>query len=99
MLNRFMGLVLTVLAFFVFSTVALAQNAAPPSLTKPQVAASAPDLSGIWTRLRDKGATARGYPAILIDFAQPAELPMTPWAAAKYKITARCTTATIQTPY
>ena len=86
MLDRFMGLVLTVLAFFVFSTIALAQNAAPPALANPQVAVSAPDLSGIWIRLRDKGATARGYPAILIDFGQPAELPMTPWAAAKYKI-------------
>lgn len=86
MLDRFKGLVLPVLSVFAFSTVLVAQNAAQTAPPSSQVSASAPDLSGTWMRLRDKGAVARGYPAVLLDFGQPVELPMTPSTAAKYKL-------------
>jgi hypothetical protein len=85
--DRFMGLLIAVLGAFVFPTVAFSQTAAQPASASSQMLVSTPDLSGIWMRLRDKGATARGYPAILLDFGQPAGLPMTPWAASKYKVT------------
>jgi hypothetical protein len=50
-------------------------------------ATTAPDLSGIWSRLRD-GATAHGYQNYVLDFGKSdADSPMTPWAAAKYKVT------------
>jgi hypothetical protein len=87
MRKRFAGLCVLALAGSVFSFAAYAQTAAQTGPANSQVAGPTSDLSGIWMRLRDKGATARGYPAILLDFGQPTELPMTPWAAAKYKIT------------
>lgn len=45
------------------------------------------DFSGIWSRLRD-GAVAHGYEQYVLDFGKSdSGAPMTPWAAAKYKIT------------
>jgi hypothetical protein len=43
-----------------------------------------PDISGTWSRLREKGAAERGYLPLFFEFTK-GELPMTPWAAAKYK--------------
>ena len=86
MLKRSMSLLLATLAFFFFSCAALAQSAAQAPPANSQMTAPAADLSGIWMRLRDKGATARGYPGIILDLGQPTELPMTPWAAAIYKV-------------
>ena len=85
MLKRSMSLLLAVLAVFFFSSATFAQTAQAPPVNS-QMAAPAADLSGIWMRLRDKGATARGYPGIILDLGQPTELPMTPWAAAIYKV-------------
>jgi len=48
-------------------------------------ASATPDLSGLWSRLRD-GAVARGYEMYVLDFGK-SDSPMTSWAAAKYKIT------------
>ena len=84
--KRSIGLLVAVLVGFIVSTAALAQTAAPPPPEHSQMASPTPDLSGIWMRLRDKGAVARGYPGIILDLGQPTELPMTPWAAAKYKV-------------
>jgi hypothetical protein len=56
----------------------------------PASASAAPssprDLSGLWIRLRDKGATSRGYDSFILDLGN-AISPMTPWAAAKFKTT------------
>ncbi len=46
---------------------------------------AARDLSGLWSRLRD-GATAHGYENYVLDFGK-SDSPMTPWAAAIYKVT------------
>jgi hypothetical protein len=86
MLKSSKSLLLAMLAFFFVSCAAFAQTAAEAAPANSQVATSTPDLSGIWMRLRDKGATARGYPGIILDLGQPTELPMTPWAAAIYKV-------------
>jgi hypothetical protein len=86
MLKRSMSLLLATLAVFFFSCAAFAQSAAQAPPANSQMTAPAADLSGIWMRLRDKGATARGYPGIILDLGQPTELPMTPWAAAIYKV-------------
>jgi hypothetical protein len=86
MLKRFTSLLLAMLATFFFSCAALAQTAAQAPPANSPMTAPAADLSGIWMRLRDKGATARGYPGIILDLGQPTELPMTPWAAAIYKV-------------
>ncbi len=47
---------------------------------------SPPDLSGLWMRLRDQGATSRGYDSFILDLGKVIS-PMTPWAAAKFKTT------------
>jgi len=86
MLKRSMSLLLATLAVFFVSCAAFAQSAAQAPPANSQMTAPAADLSGIWMRLRDKGATARGYPGIILDLGQPTELPMTPWAAAIYKV-------------
>ena len=60
------------------------------SQNAPASASAAPssprDLSGLWIRLRDKGATSRGYDSFILDLGS-AISPMTPWAAAKFKTT------------
>jgi len=78
------GPVLALVAVLAFSSITFAQTAEQPGATTSQTAAPTPDLSGLWVRLRDKGASARGYAVLVLDFGQ-LELPMTPWAAAKYK--------------
>jgi hypothetical protein len=86
MLKHSTSLLLAMLAVFFFSSAAFSQTAAQAPPANSQMAAPPADLSGIWMRLRDKGATARGYPGIILDLGQPTELPMTPWAAAIYKV-------------
>jgi len=86
MLKRSMGLLLAVLAGLMLSVAASAQTPTQPASANSDASSPTPDLSGIWMRLRDKGAVARGYPGIVLDLAQATELPMTPWAAAKYKV-------------
>jgi hypothetical protein len=78
------GPVLALVAVLAFSSITFAQTAEQPGATTSQTAAPTPDLSGLWVRLRDKGASARGYAVLVLDFGQQ-DLPMTPWAAAKYK--------------
>jgi hypothetical protein len=83
MRNCSLGLVFALAAVVAFSSVTFAQNPAEagPTISQP---APTPDLSGIWSRLRQKGAAARGYPVYLLDFGKPGP-PMTPWAEAKYE--------------
>ncbi len=85
MRNSWRNRVLACFSIFVISLAisryACAQQEAAPS----QNAAATPDLSGIWSRLRD-GAIAHGYEQYVLDFGK-SNSPMTPWAAAKYKVT------------
>ncbi|MBZ5643388.1 MAG: hypothetical protein LAO19_11555 [Acidobacteriia bacterium] len=77
---RIIGPVLALIATLVFSPASFSQSAEPSP-----AATATPDLSGLWIRLRDKGAMARGYPSFVLDFGS-AMSPMTPWAASKFKI-------------
>jgi hypothetical protein len=79
-LNR----ILVFVAILATSSAISAQTSAQQESAPAQPAAATPDLSGIWSRLRD-GATARGYQSYVLDFGK-SDSPMTPWAAAKYKI-------------
>jgi hypothetical protein len=83
--NRFMKRVFEFFAILIvasaISTQAYAQQEAAPK----QSAGATPDLSGLWSRLRD-GAGARGYEVYVLDLGNP-DSYMTPWAAAKYKVT------------
>jgi hypothetical protein len=73
-------------AIFLLSSAISAQtHAQQQEQPAPPAAVSSQDLSGIWARLRD-GAPARGYEDYVLDFGK-SDSPMTPWAAAKYKIT------------
>ncbi len=86
MRNRFTGPVLALVVSVFYSPALFGQIAEPQAATPARTEASTPDLSGLWIRLRDKGAVARGYPSFVLDFGS-AMSPMTPWAAAKFKIT------------
>ena len=76
---------------FALSSLLFFCSAHPGRLSAQQEPASAqpptatPDLSGLWSRLRD-AAVSRGYGMYILDFGKT-DSPMTPWAAAKYKIT------------
>jgi hypothetical protein len=83
--NRLMSPVLAVVAIFIFSSAVSIRTTAQQATAPTQGTASTPDLSGLWSRLREAGA-ARGYESYVIDFGK-SDSPMTPWAAAKYKIT------------
>jgi hypothetical protein len=83
--HRLMNRIFTFVAIFIFSLAISAQPPAQQESAPAQPAAATPDLSGVWSRLRD-GATARGYAMYVLDFGK-SDSPMTPWAAAKYKIT------------
>jgi len=85
--HRFTAPFLTLLAILIFSPALSSQMAEPHAAMAAQAAATTtPDLSGLWIRLRDKGAVARGYPSFVLDFGS-AMSPMTPWAASKFKTT------------
>jgi len=63
------------------------QSPAPSEASSASASPSSPkDLSGLWIRLRDKGATSRGYESFILDLGKVIS-PMTPWAAAKFKTT------------
>jgi hypothetical protein len=76
---------LTLAAISILSLAICSAISAQQDATPAQATAATPDLSGIWSRLRD-GAIARGYEDYVLDFGKT-DSPMTPWAAAKYKIT------------
>jgi hypothetical protein len=79
MRNHLMGSVLALVAGLAFSPVILAQTAEQPGEAKAQTASPTPDLSGLWTRLRDPA-----HSSLNLDFGK-AVSPMTPWAEAKFK--------------
>ena len=76
---RKMGLVLALSATLAFSNFLFAQTADSQGMAKVEPAASTPDLSGLWTRLRDPS-----HSPINLDFGKSIS-PMTPWAEAKFK--------------
>lgn len=78
--------VLALIAILVFSLLTYSQTAEPQAAIPAPTADSTPDLSGLWMRLRDKGATTRGYGSYILDFGN-AVSPMTSWAATKFKTT------------
>ena len=88
MRNRFAISILGLVALLASAPIFFAQTAKQPESAKAQVAASAPDFSGVWqaptvgqTRQTDNfpGAKGRGF-AFSIE-----EPPMQPWAAEKFK--------------
>ena len=79
MRNRFLGLVLALSATLAFSPFLFAQTADQQGMAKVERAASTPDLSGLWTRLRDPS-----HSPINLDFGK-AISPMTPWGEARFK--------------
>src|SRR5580700_11692937 len=79
MRNCFMGLILSLSATLAFSPFLFAQTANQQGMAKTESAAPAPDLSGLWIRLRDPS-----HSPINLDFGS-AISPMTPWGEAKFK--------------
>jgi hypothetical protein len=83
--NRLLGLALGVIAILcVAPAFTFAQTIEQAAPSGGQAAVQTPDISGIWSRLRGTGATARGYKPLFLELS-PTEPPMTPWALAKYK--------------
>ncbi|HWX39223.1 MAG TPA: hypothetical protein VNY09_08260 [Candidatus Sulfotelmatobacter sp.] len=85
MRNRAINLALALLVAAIDWTAISSRAQAQQPAASTQTAASTPDLSGLWSRLRD-GAVAHGYEDYVLDFGK-SDSPMTPWAAAKYRIT------------
>ncbi len=79
MRNRLMGWVLALSATLAFSPFLFAQTAEQQGMAKVEPAAATPDLSGLWTRLRDPS-----HSPINLDFGK-AISPMTAWGEAKLK--------------
>jgi len=79
MRRRMRETALALVAALAFSPLIFAQTAEQPGTGMAQTAAPAPDLSGLWIRLRDPS-----HSAINIDFGNVIS-PMTPWAEAKFK--------------
>ena len=83
MRNRFVVLVLEFAAALILSSLLPAQTPAQttdqPGTAKAEAAAPAPDLSGLWTRLRDPANAS-----VNLDFGK-AISPMTPWGEARFK--------------
>ena len=79
MRNYFIGLVLALAAIPAFCPFLRAQTAGQPATARAEAATPAPDLSGLWTRLRDPS-----HSSINLDFGK-AISPMTPWGEAKFK--------------
>jgi len=79
MRRRMRETALALVAALAFSPLIFAQTAEQPGTGMAQAAAPAPDLSGLWIRLRDPS-----HSAINIDFGKVIS-PMTPWAEAKFK--------------
>jgi hypothetical protein len=79
MRNLLIGLVLALSATVAFSPFLFAQTAGQQGTAMVEPAAPAPDLSGLWTRLRDPS-----HSPINLDFGKVIS-PMTPWGEAKFK--------------
>jgi hypothetical protein len=77
MRDRLIGLWIALSATLALSPFLLAQTADQQG--KVETAAPAPDLSGLWIRLRDPSHTST-----ILDFGN-AISPMTPWGAARFK--------------
>jgi hypothetical protein len=85
LLHRRINRLLALASILICSTAISAPNAAPQEPGGRGAASSAPDLSGLWSRLRES-AKSHGYDVYVLDFGNT-DSPMTPWAAAKYKVT------------
>ena len=85
MRNRLMILTLAVSALLLFSSAISPHLHAQQEPASAQPANITPDLSGLWSRLRD-AAIPRGYEMYILDYGKT-DSPMTPSSAAKYKIT------------
>jgi hypothetical protein len=78
--KRLLDAIAALAAVAAFSPVLLAQNTAQSRAAKAKATSATPDLSGVWEHHRS--LDARSY--VIFAFTQE-ELPMTPWAEAKYK--------------
>jgi hypothetical protein len=83
--SRLRGLILGVVAVLCVSPSIFAQTADSPGASNVQPSVLTPDITGLWSRLRSEGASARGYAPLFFEFSKT-ELPMTPWAEAKYSV-------------
>jgi hypothetical protein len=79
MRTRLIGLVLALSTTLACSPSLFAQTADQQGMARVEPAATPPDLSGLWTRLRDPS-----HSPINLDFGK-AISPMTPWGEAKFK--------------
>lgn len=79
MRHHFIGLVLALVATLVFSPSLPAQTTDQPGTARADAAGATPDLSGLWTRLRDPS-----HSSINLEFSKVIS-PMTPWGAARFK--------------
>jgi len=77
MRNRWMCLVFAILTVLAFSPAILAQTSERSPAKKAQIAAHAPDLSGVWANITPSGPT----------FNPKADPSFQPWAEAKWKVT------------
>ena len=82
--SRLAGSILAILALIASAPVLQSQTGQPAASAKTQAAASTPDLSGIWTRIRGVQGFGASAPSDVV-FTPGVEPPMTPWAEAKYK--------------
>jgi hypothetical protein len=89
MRNQLRYVLLAAVTLLTLSFAGFAQNAGAPANEGTSASAATPDITGLWSRLRSEGASARGYQPLFFEFSKT-ELPMTPWARAKYE-TARKT--------
>jgi hypothetical protein len=83
--NRLTTLTFFLSALLIFSLAISAELHAQQQPESAQSPNTAPDLSGLWSRLRD-AAVPRGYEMFILDYGK-SDSPMTPWAAAKFKVT------------
>jgi hypothetical protein len=79
MRSGLIGLVLALSAALAFSPFLFAQTADQQGMARVESASSTPDISGLWTRLRDPS-----HSPINLDFGKSIS-PMTPWAEARFK--------------
>jgi len=83
--NRIIIWAFALSALLIFSCAISTRLNAQQETAPAQPAVTTPDLSGLWSRLRD-AAVPRGYGMYILDYGKT-DSPMTPSAAEKYKIT------------
>jgi len=83
--HRWVNRVFAIAAIFIFLSAFRIRAQMRQESAPTPIPSATPDLSGLWSRLRDAAGT-RGYENYVLDFGKT-DSPMTPWAAAKYKIT------------